>query len=126
MNEKIKKYPKTDLYEVVDTIGVPHAYTIGADHVADAADNHGGRLGEETMRKIQCAHRGCRLTFDQHEKALVVKCKTDLKDERLREYLKSIAEMCSNDGFVGFVFIDGKQEKDPTCVFCDTGEPHEH
>lgn len=28
MNEKIKSYPKTEFFEVIDTMGVPHPFCI--------------------------------------------------------------------------------------------------
>ena len=37
-------------YAVVDTIGVPHPFTIGEKHVTHASNYHGGMLGEATCR----------------------------------------------------------------------------
>ena len=53
--------------DVLDVNHKPHPYTIGSRHVADAADNHSGMLGKETMDKIPCAARGdCTLSLDEH------------------------------------------------------------
>lgn len=106
LQEKAKRYPSTDLFEVVDAIGVPHAYTIGPRHVVHASDYCGGMLGEDTMRAVQCAHPGCRLPYDRHEHALLVRCKVDDK-EKLRAYLLSIKEQAEKDGFVGFTLLRG-------------------
>ena len=57
-------------FTVKDVLNVnhkPHPYTIGSKHVADAADNHSGILGKETMDKIPCAAKGgCTLSPDEH------------------------------------------------------------
>ena len=94
-NEKLEKYPKNELYEVVDTIGVPHPYMITGKHVGEASDHFFGRLGEEAIRSaekkgITCGMRHCNLSYDEHKQALVVrvKCGGELKDAPgLKEYL---------------------------------------
>ena len=40
----LKKYPKTDLFRVKDTIGVPHPFCITAPLIAFVADNFMGSL----------------------------------------------------------------------------------
>ena len=49
-DEKLVKYPKTDKFEVIDTIGTPHPYMIMPSHVAWASDYCGGMLGKEAIR----------------------------------------------------------------------------
>ena len=113
-NEKIKAYPKTDLFEVIDTIGVPHPFCIGPKHIEEA-QRFGGMLGKEAIESLEkklgrssCYTRGCNLLFDKHEQALLIECKSDLKDPRLKEYLMSIKDQCEKDGFAGFAFVDGR------------------
>lgn len=113
MNEKLAKYPSTDLYRVKDAIGVPHSYCITSRHVAIASDHHSGRLDEEAIRHAERLGARChickgKLKFDEHKRALLIAVKFDgpLKDApNLQEYLMSIKEMCEADGFAGFVFL---------------------
>lgn len=71
-----------------------------------------GMLGKEAIldlenkiRKPSCYHPNCNLRYDEHETALLVKCKIK-DDELLREYLKSIVKQCEQDGFAGFTLMD--------------------
>ena len=97
MDEKIKSYPKTEHFEVVDTIGVPHPFCIGTKHVVYASDNHSGRLGADAIRGLEkklkrpsCEVKGCKI-----------------KDkDKLKEYLLSITDKCKEDGFEGFALLD--------------------
>ena len=112
MNEKIKEYPKTDQFEVIDTIGVPHPYCITPRHVAYVADHHCGMLGEHAI--IEAEKNGARcdickgkLSYKEHEIALLVEVSDsrELKDiPELQEYLLSIKEQCEKHGFAGFAF----------------------
>lgn len=110
--EKYKEF-ETDLYRVTDTIGVPHPYMIGARHVGWAADHHCGLLGEAAIEDaekhgIHCATQGCRLSYKEHETALLIGTKFhgQLKDAPgLNEYLLSIKPLCEADHYVGFAFI---------------------
>lgn len=112
--EKIKKYPKTEQFEVVDTIGVPHPFCITPKHI-EAAQDYGGMLGGEAIKNLEfktkrssCGMKGCNLMFEQHEQALLVKCKT--KDNELtKAYLQSIVKQCEADGFAGFTLLDGTE-----------------
>lgn len=115
MDEKLKKYPSTDLYSVKDTIGVPHPYCIGSRHVAHAADNFSGMLSKEAIIDgekigIKCETCNGKLSYEEHETALLieVKFKGELKDAPgLKDYLKSIVAMCEADHYAGFAFIKG-------------------
>ena len=110
-------YPKTEFFEVVDTIGVPHPFMIGSKHVFYASDKHSGVLGKEAILGLEkklgrpsCELRGCTLSYEQHEQALLVRCKT--KDPELTQaYLKSIVALCEKEGFAGFTLLDGTEQK---------------
>lgn len=104
--EKLQKYPQTEWFQVVDTIGVPHPYCVTPKHI-EAAQRYSGRLGKEAIEDLEsrrgpsCGIRGCNLKFKEHEQALLVKCR--IKDnELLQKYLQSIADMCEEDGYAGF------------------------
>jgi hypothetical protein len=121
---KLKSYPKSEQgnFEVIDTIGVPHPYCITPKHVAVASDDFCGMLGKETIieaekRGATCGicrknakHGGKILSFEEHEQALLVSCKAELKNDKgetnpeLHKYLLSIKERATKDGFAGFAF----------------------
>jgi hypothetical protein len=110
---KFAHYPKTEFFEVVDTIGVPHPFCITHHHVGWASDHHCGQLGSEAIEayekstgRTSCGVRGCNLKYAQHEQALLVRCKT--KDNDLtKAYLESIVKLCEEDGYAGFTLLDG-------------------
>jgi hypothetical protein len=107
-------------FEVIDTIGVPHPYTIGPKHVAHAADHHGGILGQHAIETgerngIRCQHRGCTLSYAEHKQALLVECNAPLQVEEngekvtapeLRAYLMKCKPLCEEDKYEGFAFLD--------------------
>lgn len=117
MNEKLKKYPKSknENFYVKDKISVPHPYTITVKHIAFASDNYRGILGEEAIREgeknnIKCGHKNCKLSFSEHEQALLIACKKDFNSDdeakkEIKQYLLSIKGICENDGFAGFSFL---------------------
>lgn len=103
-------------FAIVDTIGVPHPYCIGAKHVAHASDHFGGMLGDAAIRDAEkkgvakCEMRGCTLTYEGHERALLISCKTAMKTDdgkaapELHAYLLAIKDRATEDGFAGFAF----------------------
>lgn len=114
--EKISLYPKTEHFEIVDTIGVPHPYCITEKHVVHAADHYCGRLGLDAIKDMEkkygksCGVKGCNLPYEGHEQALLVNCKSEDK-ELLGAYLKSIVDQCERDGFAGFALMLDKDQK---------------
>ena len=121
MDEKLKKYPKTDKFVVVDTIGVPHPYCITPRHVAHASDRFGGMLTKEAIRDAEknagascdiCRKSGNGiLSIEEHGNALLIEVddSRELKEIlELHPYLLSIKEQATKDGFAGFAF---KQKK---------------
>ena len=68
--DKFKElFKDSEYFRVKDVVNVnhrPHPYTIGTRHIKDAADNHMGRLGKETIEKIPCAFRGCSTAYEDH------------------------------------------------------------
>ena len=110
--EKLKKYPKTDKFECIDTLGVPHPYCVGARHVGHAADHHGGMLGKEAIESgerqgIRCCMRDCNLDYAGHETAVLIEVDDDrdLQDiDELNPYLLSIKALAEADGAAGFAF----------------------
>ena len=114
MSVDLTKYPKTELFEAVDTIGVPHPYCIAPKHVAYASDHCSGILGREAIIGAEragavcdiCRVNGEFLSFEQHKQALLIKCKKEDKEE-LHKYLLSIKDQAIADKFAGFAFQKG-------------------
>jgi len=103
-------------FYVCDTIGVPHPYCITGKHVAHAADHFGGMLGKEAIEDAErddatCGVRGCTLTFAEHETALLVACRVEIKGDdgkahpELHAYLLAVKERCEADRYAGFAFV---------------------
>lgn len=116
LEAKLKAYPETEMFKVIDTIGVPHPFTITHHHIVHANKRNSIYLGEEVIsdleketKKPSCGMEGCNLMFNQHEQALVVRCRTKDK-KQTQEYLESIVKQCESDGFAGFVLLDGTNE----------------
>ncbi len=110
-------YSSKGNFSVMDTIGVPHPFCITPKHVVHASDHCCGMLGKESMNAAPCGMRfrgggRCQLSADEHETALLVACKADMKgvdgkvNPELHEYLLSIKDQATQDGFVGFSFLD--------------------
>ena len=104
--EKLQKYPQTEHFQVVDTIGVPHPFCITPKHI-EAAQQYGGMLGANAIKDLErnghpsCGMRNCNLMYEEHEQALLVRCQVKDND-LLGAYLKSIIELCEADGYAGF------------------------
>ena len=111
---------KNGNFQVIDTVSATHTYCITPRHVGEAADYYGGMLSEESIRSAErkgakCGRRGCTMSFDQHETALLISCKTDMKNENeeatpeLHEYLLKIKKEAESHGYIGFAFKDDRE-----------------
>ncbi len=108
-------------FRVIDVIGVPHPYCIGARHVAHATDRFSGILGEAAIRSAEMAGIHCaickgKLSYDQHEQAALVECKMSQDElkaspaftEELQAYLLCNKAKAEADGYAGFAFVRAK------------------
>lgn len=127
MEEKLKKYPSTDKFKIIDTIGVPHPFCIGPKHVQIASEEFMGMLGEpaikraeekgiycEICKKIERKTGQLCMTVDEHKQALLIEVndKRELKDiPELKKYLLQIKDMAEKDGYAGFAFKQSDQAK---------------
>lgn len=107
-------------FGVVDTLGVPHSYCIGAKHIAFAADHAGGILNEDTIERAERAGATCRtcrgnLKWKDHKVALLVACELPMGDPdnadkvhpELYAYLLACKEkLTSETEYEGFAFVD--------------------
>jgi hypothetical protein len=122
VEEKLKSYPKTEKFKVVDTIGVPHPYMITPKHIVVASDEFSGVLGEEAIKRAEekgivceiCKKSGKGiLPYSEHKHALLIEVddERELKDVTgLKEYLLSIKEKTEKEGYAGFAFVQAKKK----------------
>ena len=109
-----KRYGKSRRgnFRVIDTIGVPHPYCVGARHVEIAADRFCGILGPDAIEEAERCGVTCRtckgdLSYKEHETGLLVSFKKDLKgNKELHAYLLDIRDKAVEDKYAGFAFID--------------------
>ena len=99
---------------VVDTIGVPHPYCITPSHITFAAERFSGLLSKEAIIAAESYGAKCdickgKFRYDQHEQALLVLCKLEIREQKegseLHVYLQSIADKARVDGYIGFAFV---------------------
>lgn len=115
--EKLQKYPITPLFEVVDTIGVPHFYCITPKHLEhspgmyldiEEAEKHGAKC-DICKKLVRKGKQDSILTYVEHETVLLIKIKSKaypkvLEAPGLREFLLSIKEITEADKYAGFAF----------------------
>lgn len=105
-------------FYVKDSIGVPHPYCIGPRHVTHAADHFGGMLSEAAIEGAERNGAKCetckgKLTYKQHEQAVLIGCKADMDDgngkavPELHQFLLALKPLVeASNYFVGFAFLD--------------------
>lgn len=89
----------------------PHPYTVGPKHVKDAADNHGGMMGEETLQKIGCAHPKCSLPYDEHtaDEVLFLQLTRDATETEANDELIKIKPSLLILKIDGVAFVDTEE-----------------
>lgn len=118
--ELMDRYGKSEKgnFWIENTIGVPHPFCIVPGHI-EVAQDFGGILREAAIeaaeqRGVRCGMKGCRLSFAEHEQALLVSCKEDLQDKNgknnkeLCAYLLEIKDKAEADKYAGFAFVEAK------------------
>lgn len=121
MPDKYKKYPKTEMYRIIDSITTPHPFCISPHLVAHASDYFGGLLSAAAIEDYEskkgagsaCAVKGCNLSYAEHETGLVVEVgfQDDLNEAPgLPKFLEECAAQAEKDGISGFVFVQKHQE----------------
>ena len=114
-------YVKSEHFEITDTIGVPHPYCITARHVTWASDKFGCLLGDDAVESaekagITCGMRGCRLSWKEHEQALLVSCYAPLtidgkNNPELQQMLEDNVKECEANNYAVFAFLDKTGER---------------
>lgn len=123
IDDKYKKYgvSRRKNFQVIDSVGVPHSYTITPRHLeyADSKFIDENSIRHAEKRGAICSvcselHRKLGttiLTYDEHKKALLVSCKVDPNhDEKnmkeLHKYLLKIKPDAEHEKYAGFAFLD--------------------
>ena len=86
----------------------PHPFTIGPKHIAYAADHCGGMLGTDVCKKAPCAHKGCRLSYEQHthDTVMFLSLKRNVSNSDAVDQLKQLAAAgMDEDGIDGVAFV---------------------
>lgn len=98
-----------------------HPFTIGPEHVAEAADHHGGMLGEAVVNKIGCAHQDanhgpkCRRPYAAHtcDRVAVLRILRDLGNAEAAAALFATKAEIEADKLDGYVFLEGPHKIAP-------------
>ena len=115
--EDFDKYPKTDMFQIINNMGIPHTYCIGNKHLNHASKYFNGVLNTEVIKDLEktgnhyCYVKGCSLSYAEHEIALIVEVNFDgdINDAPgLQEYLSSCLVQAQEDGATGFAFVQKK------------------
>ena len=122
IDKKYKKYGMSDKkrYRVVGEVGVPHPYMITEKHLA--YNQNEMYLGKEQIERMEKEHGSmcgfkCGLLNDEHQVALLVECKAEIRtktgrmNRELQAYLNAIKTKTEKNGYAGFAFLDkGRHE----------------
>lgn len=117
--EKTKKVKELlanqDIFAVKDVTDVnhdPHPFTIGPKHVAHAADNHGGRLGDATLEAVSCAVSGCNLSYTEHksDKVCFLQLQRNATNDEANTILKELVDELGEDFVDGFAFVETEEK----------------
>jgi hypothetical protein len=96
------------LHDITQINHKPHTFMVGPRHVAHASDHCGGKLGEETMKAVTCAHPGCGMPYEAHtsDRVMALKLVTNASNEEAQQALKDIVAATEHEYHIdGFVFI---------------------
>ena len=120
---KLNKFPKTEIFKIVNTLGMPHPFMIGSKHVKYASNNHNGILGSKAIRAYEkkkgpsCCMKGCNLSYDEHKQVLLVEVDSQEKLNDvpgLQEYLQECVTLFDKpDEYEGFSFIKKEENEIP-------------
>ena len=115
MSERFKNYPKTDMFQVVNTKTLPHEYTITDKTAGYISINMEGGMTRENIRKFEkefgssCGIPDCKAPIDMHFLSLVILVNCSKKEPMevpgCDEYLKRIHEQAHKDNVSGHIFI---------------------
>jgi hypothetical protein len=113
-NEELTEKYKDRITDPIEMQGVmnvnyrPHPYTVGPKHIKHAHDNHGGLLGDETVKEVPCAAEGCGLPYEEHtfDRVMFVKLTRACTSDEVQSVLKLVADDAESDKIDGFGFVE--------------------
>lgn len=90
----------------------PHPYTVGSKHVAFAAKHNGGILSEDILESLPCAHKGCNLSYTEHEsdRTLFLQLTRNATNIEANEELIKIKDKLLELGVDGVAFVDTEEK----------------
>jgi hypothetical protein len=85
---------------------------IGPAHISYASDHHSGRLGEETLKKVRCAHPNCNIPYEDHISDCVafLQLTQNTTNELANKVLKDLVDAIGDKCVDGFAFVDTKEK----------------
>ena len=101
-------------FTVIDSIGIPHPYMITPEHIQYTEGVYLDIAGAEKKGACCeiCQKSGDKiLSLAEHEKALLVECKANIKSgkktsKELKDFLLKIKKKTAENGYAGFAFLD--------------------
>ena len=121
IEKKYKKFGESENgnFRIIDSIGVPHPYCITPNHllpdrmyidIAEAEKQ--GAVCDICKHRVKAKKQERILTHEEHEKALLVECKEEIKESKeLHKYLLKIKKLAEKKGYAGFAFLDKIDKK---------------
>lgn len=113
--QKVEKFfKKSKNFEVHDVTRVnlkPHPYRVGARHIDHASKNHGGMLGEATLKAVPCAHPGCTLSYEEHVSDLVcfLQMKRNVYHRKAQVEFQKFFDKWGDNIIDGFAFVETEE-----------------
>lgn len=107
-----KLNPNFKILSIEDCNHKPHMFMIGPKHVAHAADNNGGMLGDATLKVIPCAQPGCKMLYAEHTHNTIVcvQLTKNLTNKAATVTLKKVANLLEENSIDGVTFVETKEK----------------
>jgi hypothetical protein len=112
LTEELQELMKdSEVLLIVDVLDInhdPHPFMIGPKHITYAADNCGGMIGEDVLKKLGCAHPGCNTSYEDHKsiKACFIKLKKNSTQDEVQAEHKKMLELLTINKIEGIVLVD--------------------
>lgn len=90
----------------------PHRFMIGPKHISYASDHYSGMLGNETLKKVPCAHPRCQSSYEEHthDTVLCVRLTRNLTNAVALASLKKASKLIEENSLSGVVFVQTKEK----------------
>lgn len=88
----------------------PHAFVIGAKHVTEAANRHGGMLTDAVLEKIPCAQCHRPLSEHTYDTVVFLKLKRNCTSKEFKEAVLAPMEELEKLGVAGLCLVETPQQ----------------